>query len=203
MNKREFLAALCEKLSGLPQDDAAERLSFYEEMIDDRVDEGMTEEEAVSGLGSTEEIMSQILSDIPLTKLVKERVKPARSFKAWEIVLLVLGCPLWLPLLLAVGATAFAVFIAVYAVIWSIIIALWAAETAFAVSAAAGIVACVVFILRGNTAAGLVLLGGGLVCAGIVVLMFLACKLGLKAVWTLSRKICVGVKSRFVKRGNK
>ena len=50
MNKTEFLNELKDGLSGLPREDVEERLSFYGEMIDDRVEEGMTEEEAVAGI---------------------------------------------------------------------------------------------------------------------------------------------------------
>ena len=41
MNKKDFLARLREGLSGLPQDDVAERLTFYAEMIDDKVEDGL------------------------------------------------------------------------------------------------------------------------------------------------------------------
>ena len=47
MNKQEFLSLLRRELSGLPQGDIEERVGFYAEMIDDRMEEGLTEEEAV------------------------------------------------------------------------------------------------------------------------------------------------------------
>lgn len=87
MNKQEFLSGLRKGLSGLPQDDIEERLTFYSEMLDDRVEEGLSEEEAVSALGSVEEIVGQAVADIPLAKVVKERIKPKRRLRAWEIVL--------------------------------------------------------------------------------------------------------------------
>ena len=73
MSKQEFLAQLRKGLSGLPQDDIEERLTFYSEMIDDRMEEGLTEEEAVSEIGTVDTIISQIVTDIPLTKLIKEK----------------------------------------------------------------------------------------------------------------------------------
>ena len=45
MTKKEFLSGLRKKLSGLPQEDSEERLNFYSEIIDDRVEEGLSEEE--------------------------------------------------------------------------------------------------------------------------------------------------------------
>ena len=37
MNKEAFLAELRDRLSGLPADGLEERISFYREMIDDRM----------------------------------------------------------------------------------------------------------------------------------------------------------------------
>lgn len=93
MDKQTFLAQLRKGMSGLPQEDVEERLTFYSEMIDDRVEEGCTEAEAVAEIGPVEEVLAQIVADIPLTKLVKEKMKPKHTLKAWEIVLLVLGSP--------------------------------------------------------------------------------------------------------------
>ena len=101
MNKEQFITELKDGLSGLPQNDIDERVLFYTEMIDDRMEEGMSEEEAISGIGSVEEIVSQIISEVPLTKIVKKRITPDRALRTWEIVLIVLGSPLWLSLLLA------------------------------------------------------------------------------------------------------
>ncbi len=43
MNKQAFLTQLRKGLSGLPQEDIEERLAFYSEMIDDRIEEGLSE----------------------------------------------------------------------------------------------------------------------------------------------------------------
>ena len=76
MNKTEFLVELREKLSGIPQNEVSDRLVFYGEMIDDRVEDGLTEEEAIAEIGTVEEIASQILSEVPVTEPVKV-TKPA------------------------------------------------------------------------------------------------------------------------------
>ena len=95
MNKEKFLDELRNRLSGLPQEDIEERIAFYEEMIDDRMEDGVSEEEAVSRIGSVENIARQIMSEIPLTKLVQEKVKPKRNLRAWEIVLLSVPAIFW------------------------------------------------------------------------------------------------------------
>ena len=64
MNKQEFLSRLKNGLSALSEKELEERLTFYGEMIDDRIEEGLTEEDAVAAVGSVDEIIAQILSEI-------------------------------------------------------------------------------------------------------------------------------------------
>ena len=61
MNKQDFLKELSRALSGLPREDLEERLAFYSEMIDDRMEDGLSEEEAVADIGSIDEAASQII----------------------------------------------------------------------------------------------------------------------------------------------
>ena len=72
MNKQEFLSRLEEALAGLPREELMERLAFYRESIDDRMETGLTEEAAVAELGPVEEIASQILSDSVLILATKD-----------------------------------------------------------------------------------------------------------------------------------
>lgn len=51
MTKQEFLTQLEENLLGLPQNEIEERIIFYSEMIDDKIEEGYSEEDAVSKTG--------------------------------------------------------------------------------------------------------------------------------------------------------
>ena len=74
MNKQAFMANLRARLSGLPKQDVEERLSFYSEMIDDRMEDGLSEEDAVLQTGSVEAIAAQIIADIPLTKIAKDKI---------------------------------------------------------------------------------------------------------------------------------
>ena len=118
MTKQEFLSALQDGLRGLPQSDIDERVSFYAEMIDDRVEDGLSDEEAVTAIGSVEEIVAQIVADTPLTRLVSVKIKPNRRLSPVEIVLLVLGSPVWLSLLIAIVAVALSLCV----VIWSVVV---------------------------------------------------------------------------------
>lgn len=196
MNKQEFLSLLRQELSGLPEEDIEERVAFYEEMIDDRMEEGVTEEEAVRAAGPVREIVSQIVSETPITKLVKERIRPKRQLQAWEIVLLVLGFPLWFPLLIA----AFAVLLSVYIVIWSVILSLWAADVSLAASSIGCVVAAVVVLCRGEAASGLLMIGAAAVLAGLSIFLFFGCRAATRGAAVLTKKIALGIKSMFLRK---
>ena len=193
MTKAEFIEALRKRLAGLPPEEAAERLSFYNEMITDRMEDGMPEEAAVAEIGPVEDVMNQIMSEIPLSALVRQKVKP-RALKAWEIVLLVLGSPVWLPLLIA----AFAVAFSLYIVVWAVVVSLWAA----AISLAAGVVWCLIQVFvyqRGGNLAGALFAGGAaLVCAGLAIALFFACRALTKGVILLTKRIILWIKSKIV-----
>ena len=76
MDKKEFMSELKEKLCGLPKKELEERLSFYGEMIDDRIEEGLSEEEAVNATGGADEVAGQVLGDIPLfTRVIEQNFK--------------------------------------------------------------------------------------------------------------------------------
>ena len=196
MNKSEFLAELREGLAGLPQDDVEERIAFYNEMIDDRMEEGITEDEAVGTIGGVDAIVSQTVADIPLAKLVKEKITSKRTLKAWEIVLICLGFPLWFPLLIAASAVAFSL----YVVAWSLIISLWAIEVSFVASAVACLVASAANIIRWNTVFGVTLIGAAVFLAGLSILMFLGCIALSKGIIQLTKKAAIGIKSLFIKK---
>ena len=194
MDKQEFLSKLRAKLFGLPQKELEERLSFYSEMIDDRIEEGLSEETAVKELGTVDEVAGQIIAEIPLSKLVKERIKPKRALNAWEIVLLVIGSPIWLSLLIAV----FAVLLSVYAVLWVLVITVWAIDLALIICPVGGIAYFIVFALQGNILSGVALLGAGIVCAGLSVLLFAVCKKLTKGTLRLTKAMLLSVKKRVI-----
>jgi len=122
MNKNEFLSALSGKLATLPQAEIQKSLEFYRESIEERIEEGMTEVEAVASLEDLDIIAERIIYETPLPVLMKERMKPKGGMTIGIVVLLILGFPVWFPLLLAFGISIAAIYIA----IWSIIISLYA-----------------------------------------------------------------------------
>lgn len=196
MRKQDFLEQLRKSISGLPQDDIEERLTFYSEMIEDRMEEGLSEEEAVSAVGSVDEIAAQVVAETPLAKIAKKRIKSKRRLSAGEIILLALGSPIWLSL----GIAVFALILSLYISLWAVIISLWAVFGSLAVCSVGGVLACVIFTAGGNTASGVAMLSAGIVCAGLSVFMFYGCKAATKGILMLTRKTAIWTGNCFVKK---
>ena len=196
MNKKEFLAALRAGLSGLPTEDIQRTLDFYSEMIDDYMEDGMSEAEAVSSVGSVRDIVAQILAETPLPKLVRAKVKPKRPLKAWEIVLLVLGSPVWVPLLLA----GVLVLLSCYAVLWSVIVSLYAVDLSLVLCAVASIVGSFLYLPSGSVLPRVFLIGVGLMSAGLSVLLFFAFTKVTVWIVRLSKKALLALKFHVVRK---
>lgn len=196
MTKQEFMTALQNKLSGLPRAEVEERLHFYDEMIEDRIEDGCTEEEAVLAIGTVEEVAARILGEIPFVKIAKERIRPKRRLRRWEILLLVLGSPIWLSL----GIAAVAAVLSLYVVLWSLVASLWAIFASLAACAPGGVATGIGFALGSNPFAGLAMIGGGLLCAGLAVFLFFGCNVAVKGAVRLTRSMALGLKKCFVKK---
>ena len=195
MTREQFLNQLREKLSGLPSEDIEDRISFYYEMIDDMMDEGKTEEEAVAEIGSVDDVVYEIAQETPLVKIVKERIKPKRRLAAWEIVLLVLGFPLWFPLAL----TALILLLVAYILFWVFVIVAYAVEASLIVGSVAFIIVAFVNLFNGGSFA--IPMGIALLCGGGGALFFFACWYITKGTIALHKKIFTSIKAKFIKKG--
>lgn len=170
MNKQEYLVALRTRLEEVHSGNVDSLVEFYEEMINDRIEDGMNEEDAVADMEPVDEIVNQVLAEMPMPQVMKEKVKRSKE-KAEKsgknglwIALTIIGFPLWFPLTIAF----FAIILSIYIVFWSLIISLFAVEFSFAV----GAVGCLAGMVMACTPAlpfitffpalGIMLLLGGL-----------------------------------------
>ena len=203
MSKDAFIGELRHRMAGLPKEAVDRTVEYYSELIADSMEDGLSEEEAVSRLGSLDEIVANVVKDTPLSQIVETRIQEKKAkrggIRAWEVILLVLGAPLWLPLLLAV----LAVVLALYVTLWAVVIALWAVVAAVILTGVVAVVVGIVELCRLHLPQGLVLLGGGLVCMGLCALLFLLMKLITVGTVKLCKLIWTGIKSLFVGKKGK
>ncbi len=190
MTKKEFLDGIREKLKGLPQNDIDKSLGFYDELIQDVIEDGVSEENAVKSLGSIDEIAEQILSETSVPKIKKPE---KRKFKMWEIVIIILGFPLWLPLVI----TAFILILTFYICVWSILFSFYAANFSFAAASLFSLLSSFKFLFSGDILQFCGLLGAALVLGGLAVLTFLGLNAVTKFFAVISKKLFLKIfKSR-------
>ena len=129
MNKKDFLKILSNELEKFDPNEVKGIIDYYEELISDKVEVGISEEEAVASLGNIKNIVDVVKAD-----LLVERSK-TKSNKGIKNAFLILGiCAS--PLLLPVGFAFFIVY-AVFIIVYAALI------FAFGVSAGACLVSAV------------------------------------------------------------
>ncbi|MBO4692885.1 MAG: DUF1700 domain-containing protein [Clostridia bacterium] len=197
MTKKIFLEKLENGLSGLPREDIQEKIAFYSEMIDDKMEDGKTEQEAVSETGSVEDIVSQLASVTPLKKLVKEKIRPVHKLGALEITLIVLGFPLWFPLIVAVAA----VVLSLYVSVWAVVISLWAVVLSLFTGFIGGLAGAVVFAVQDRPLSAGILLSSAIILSGLAIFMFLGCKALSRGLAAGTKKAVIRLKSSLIRKG--
>ena len=191
MKKQEFLKSLKESLWAVPEGDVQNSLDYYSEMIDDRMEDGLAEEEAVAAVGDLDEIVKQILSETPRPPQVVEPIKKQKpeqkNTKTWLILLAVLGSPVWIP----VAAGLLATVLSVYVSLWTVVISLYATFAALAATSLGCILAS--FFMVGGMASATVVWGMALLCAGLAILILLLSNLAAKGLVKLTKLIWNGI----------
>lgn len=199
MNKETLLSELSLKLSGIPKEEKEKTLFYYEEMINDKIEDGISEEEAVKAFGSFEEIEKNIKLEMPLSKLMKERIDESRkksSNKTLWITLAILGCPLWVPLIFAFAMVIFAFYI----VIWSLVFSLFVVIAAFGISSVFCFIGGIVTLFI-KPAPGLCSIGAAFVLASLTLFLIKPMIFVVKEIIKFSSYILRKIKSLFIKKG--
>ena len=198
MTKNAFLTELQQRLSGLEKEALAQRLAFYDEIIDEYVKGGVPEEEAVAKVGSVDVIVAQVMSEIPLTKLVARKMPQKKSWNTGKIVALILTFPFWFPFLIVTVTLLFSLYI----VLWALVISLFAVDAALFCLSVLGFVGIIPLSAENPAMVGLVA-GGAFLCAGLFMLLFFLGVMAAKGVAGLGGQFLLWVKSSFVGKEEK
>ena len=196
MTKQLFLNELSAALHGLPREERYRTLSYYDELIDDRMEDGQSEEDAVESLGSPEQIAREILGE------EEPPVSTGTGRKVWLIILLVLGFPFWGSLLLAAAIVLLCVYICLFLPAF----VLGVMALAFLAGALIGVVGTPFLIwdvglLTGGLPAGLFQLGMSVALLGLAVLSALGFYFTGKATVKAGRAIWRWIRRSFSKKG--
>ena len=201
MNKLEFEQQLADALvkAHVPQAEVERAVAFFDESIEDRMEEGMSEEMAVYGMGSVNDVALQVIQDLPAVPkaVATASANSNTTTKVLAIILAIVLIPLWLPIAAGILATV----ISLYVASWAIILSLWAAAVCMVLAPAAGIVFTVMCgsAAPPQLAVGFLSLGASLVCCALGLLLFLGILYVTKEWAILTGRFFKWVKSLFVK----
>ncbi len=203
MKKEQFLWDLRIRLSGLPYADQKKSLEYYSEIIDDQIEQGLSEEEAIRRIGTPATVAMHIMQDAAIAP--PTRIKQPKGERSGAITaLIILGSPIWISLLVAFCAVAIsvlAVFVSLLAVFVALAISLWAIEASLAASSVGCLLACPLVLLYGEFAFSVFMLGNAFLLAALTIFFFYGAIYGSK--WLLRLcgyilKLC-GLFVRFIK----
>lgn len=187
MTRQEFLSELERALGKLPHAEVEQALAFYDEAISDRMEDGLSEAEAVADLGPIDEIAAQIAAETP--PIPRAIARANTGSRTLNIVLLAVFSPIWIPIVLALAAAALAVYVA----IWAVIAALWAVDAVLVLMPLAGLAALASTVGGGMPLPGVFVFGLSLVSSGFGLVasfaVFWASKLLFRATRTFARWI--------------
>lgn len=183
MTKSAFVDTLRELLKSLNKSECDKFISYYEEIIEDYKESGLTEQEIMKKIGSPEAIADNILSEQGTTNIKI----PSFNSKILNIILLILGFPLWGSLLLA----AVLLILSGYIIIWCLPFVTGVSAISFFVAALLSIVGSP-FVMVHVLSLGFAQLGLGISLIGISAL------LGLITIY-LSKKFIVVTKKLSLK----
>lgn len=197
MNKQEFLSELERALGKLPHAEVEQALAFYDEAISDRMEDGLSEAEAVADLGPIDEIAAQIAAETP--PIPRAIARANTGSRTLNIVLLAAFSPIWIPIVLALAAAALAVYVA----IWAVIAALWAVDAVLVLMPFAGLAALASTLGGGMPLPGVFAFGLSLVSSGFGLVASFAVSRASKLLFQATRTFARWIASLFVRVSGK
>ncbi len=163
MTSKKWLRKLRKSLSGISADEKKRIIEFYREMIADRIEDGMTEGQAIESLGSPELVAQKIQGDdtTKKTKPTKKR-RERQGALVWKIIGLTFFWSIF-------GIPLLAVWLAVVAVVFALVLC----GGVFTLCGAIALPVSVLY-LAWEIGAGLTLIGCSILLIGLG-LIFIIC----------------------------
>lgn len=168
----EFLQQLKSALAHLPYSEVERVVSYYSENLQDKIEDGVSEEDAIASFGNLDEFVSMIEEEVTITSIVKDKVmkksKDSNVNKMLIGIIAVLGIPIWIGL----GGLAIGLGIGFLAVFWSIPFVLGSMYISLAFMSVSGILIGFIRMFTFEFATGLAYFGFGVTASGLVVMFF-------------------------------
>ncbi len=138
----------------------------------------------------------RIADELSMAKAVGSTLRQKKKRKTWQIILLVIGSPLWLSFIVA----AVCVFLGAYVVLWSAVFTFYAVFASLAVFAVGCLAGATALLFTGHPLQWVFVTGAMLMCAGLAVPFLFGSNKVAKGTVALSGGIWRGLKRRFAVR---
>ena len=189
MTRQQFLEGLRQELHGLPRQEIEQTIHYYSEIIADRMEEGMSEEQAVAKMEPMHVIAKRVAADF------KGGTAPRAKMTGLMIALIILGFPLWFPLLV----TFVALLVVALTLVWVMVLVMWAV----CLGLFSGGLAAIITLLTGGFHFGLPVIGQiglGMAAMGLSIFLFYGAKGAIPLATGATLSLVSRMKKGFVRR---
>jgi uncharacterized membrane protein len=147
MNKEQFLSAVCEKYKNASALERSRAVDYYAEMIDDRIEDGMSEEQAVAAMGDIAEFAGDFDEAFAKKPMSRARLAVVAALSPISIILL----------------------ISFWSIIWALVIAFYAVIVVLYTGVICASALAFRYFTTLTVYEGLLFLGGAFICLGFAV----------------------------------
>lgn len=167
MKKEEFLIKLKQSLKSFSKEEIAGVISYYDEIIAERVEQGQDEDQIIKDLGEIKNITKDIQIELLTTRVNKSDNNLHKISNTFFIVLMLFASPALLP----IGIVLFIAFFTVVIVSASLLITCAAITLGLIASLIPTIISLSSSPASAVAAAGVILLGVGI--SGLLTILFI------------------------------
>jgi len=160
MNKAEFIKALDIELARFDASEKKEILAYYNELIDEKIERGYSEAQAVASIGKIKDVSAGIKADLVNIRLTKRSSLSKISNSFWMLILVLFASPILLP----VGIAFLAIFFSVSVTLLSLVLG-------FGLGAVVTAVAAIPIVIKAYANLGI---GGAILVSGVILVVIAA-----------------------------
>ena len=165
MTRSEFINEMESALAGLPHSEVSRITEYYDEIFNEALDDGKTEEEICEGLDKPEDIAGRVRAEIAFVRAEQEPTAKTMS-TVLVVVLGIFALPVGLPIAIAI----FAVLLALTVTVFAVVVSLGATALALFAGGIVGIVSGFVAIIQGLPLFGISFIGASFPLVGLSIL---------------------------------
>ncbi len=227
MGKQQFLQELENRLFGIDKNELQKIIAFYAESIDDRIESGLSSSSAVAELGNLDEIVQEILADMPIehnnnvnfaygapanfannaystaggntAQNYATYTTPTKSTSGISKTILVILAIVCFPFWGPVLLAVVAIILSVFIAIWAVVLALFTVPLTFLLTGIL-LIAATFGALSFNVFSGFAMFGAALILIGISVLLFATLVLAVKYTAKFTAFIAKSITGLFSKK---